>query len=109
MFNFTDVTKMNQDVMKAVTDSTSAATKGMQLVATETTEFTKKSYEDGAAVAEKLAGVKSFDKALEIQGEYAKTAYEAFVAQTTKISELYTNIAKDSYKPFETVAAKVKA
>ena len=31
---------------------------------------------------------KSFDKALEIQSDYMRSAYEGFVAQATKFSEL---------------------
>lgn len=109
MFNLADMTKMNQEVFNAMTASSSVATKGMQQLATEATEYTKKSYEDGAAVAEKLAGAKSFDKAFEIQTEYAKSAYESFVAQSTKVGELCTTIAKDAYAPFEAATAKVKA
>ena len=56
---------------------------------------------------EKLFGAKSLDKAIEIQTDYAKTAYEGFVAQATKIGELYSDLAKEAYKPFEAFAAKV--
>ena len=57
---------------------------------------------------EKLFGVKSFEKAIEVQTEYAKTAYEGFVAKASKISELYADLAKETYKPFETLMAKAK-
>ncbi|MBS0529826.1 MAG: phasin family protein, partial [Proteobacteria bacterium] len=56
--------------------------------------------------AEKLAGVKSLDKALEVQTEYAKSAYETFVAESQKIGELYADLAKQAYKPLEGFAAK---
>ena len=54
MFNLDQVTKMNQDVINAMTASSTVAQKGLQQIASETSEFTKKSYEDSAAVAEKL-------------------------------------------------------
>ena len=60
------------------------------------------------ATIEKLFGVKSFDKALEVQSEYAKSAYEGFVAEATKIGELYADFAKEAYKPFETALARAK-
>ena len=53
-----------------------------------------------------LAGVKTLDKAIEIQSDYVKTAFEGYVAQVTKIGELYAAIAKDAYKPFEGIVAK---
>jgi hypothetical protein len=55
-----------------------------------------------------LFGVKSLDKAIEVQTEYAKTAYEGFVAKASKIGELYADLAKETYKPFEVLMAKAK-
>ena len=52
--------------------------------------------------------MKSLEKAIEIQTDYAKQAYEGFVAEATKMSELYADIAKEAYKPFETIVAKPK-
>ena len=43
-----------------------------------------------------------------MQTEYAKTAYEGFVAKASKISELYADLAKETYKPFESLMAKAK-
>jgi hypothetical protein len=52
----------------------SAMTKGFQQITAEATEYSKKSYEDGTAVVEKLVSAKSLDKAIEIQTDYAKNA-----------------------------------
>ena len=87
--------------------SAGTCTKNMQAIATAYTDYAKKSYEEGAAFLEKLAGVRSLDKALEVQTDYAKTAYETFVAESTKIGELYKDIAKETYKPFEGFMAKM--
>ena len=78
-----------------------------QAIATAFGDFSKKSFEDGTAMFEKLATVKSFDKALEVQTEYAKSSYETFMAESKKIGELYTDLAKDAYKPFESAIAKM--
>ena len=109
MMNFDSTSKMSKEAMDSMLTTVSSMTKGFQRIAAETTEYSKKSYEDGAAVAEKLASAKSLDKAIEIQTDYAKSAYETFVAQATKMSELYADLAKEAYKPFEAAAAKVSA
>jgi hypothetical protein len=62
--------------------------------------------QDGKSFAEKLSGVKSLDKALEAQSEYAKTAYETFVADAQKIANLYGDLAKQAIKPLEGAVAK---
>jgi hypothetical protein len=51
-------------------------------------------------------GAKSLDKAVEIQSEYARDAYEALVAQTTRIGGIVTDMAKESCKPFEGIIAR---
>jgi hypothetical protein len=51
--------------------------------------------------------VKSLDKAIEVQTEFAKTAYETFVAESQKIGALYGDLAKQSYKPFGGFVAKM--
>lgn len=107
--NFEDLNKSGKEMMDNSLKSYAAMTKGMQTIATEATDYSKKSYEQGAAAFEKLAGSKSMEKAIEVQTEYAKSAYEAFVAQATKMGELYTSIAKDAYKPFEGAVAKATA
>jgi hypothetical protein len=79
---------------------------GIQAIATAYGDYTKKSFEDGKSYVEKLTGVKSLDKAVEVQTEYAKSAYETFVAESQKIAGLYTDLAKQTFKPLETVVSK---
>jgi hypothetical protein len=87
--------------------SLGAASKGLQAIAAEVTNYSKKSFEDGTAAVERLLGAKTLEKAVEIQSEYVKTAYEGFVTQATKMGELYADVAKEAYKPFEGYLAKV--
>ena len=104
--NLEDVQKLSKDNMDATMKSFGALSKASQAIATEVADYSKKSFEDSTKVMEKMFGAKSLDKAIEIQTDFAKTAYESFVAQATKIGELYADLAKESYKPFETYAAK---
>jgi len=84
-------------------------TKGVQQIATETTEYSKKSVESASAAFEKLVGAKSIDVALQVQGEFAKASYESFIAQSTKMGELYAGLAKEIFKPVEAAVAKATA
>ena len=54
-------------------------------------------------------GSKSLEKAMEVQTDYVKSAYEGFVSEATKLSTLYSDLAKETYKPFETAMAKSTA
>jgi hypothetical protein len=86
---------------------TGTASASFQALATAYGDYTKKSFEDTKSFVEKLSGVKSFDKAIEIQTEFAKTAYETFVTESQKIAALYNDLAKQSYKPFGGFVAKM--
>jgi hypothetical protein len=107
--NIEDFQKFNKDQLEAVTASAETVTKGVQQIAAEATDFSKKSFENSSAYVEKLLGVKSFDKALEVHTEFAKASYEGFVAQVTKFGELYSNLAKEAFKPVEGAIAKAQA
>ena len=77
-----------------------------QTLATAYGNYTKKSFEETKAFVEKLSGARSLDKAVEIQIEFAKQAYETFVTESQKIRELYRGLAKETYKPFEGFVAR---
>lgn len=86
--------------------STDGFAGGLQAIATAYAGYTKKSFADTKSFVEKLSGARSFDKMIEIQTEFAKTAYETFLAESQKIGALYGDLAKQSYKPFSGIAAK---
>lgn len=104
MNSFDDASKFMDTGMK----SFASLSRGLQAIANEATEYTKKSFEDGGAAIEKVLGAKSPEKALEIQVDYAKKAYEGFVTKATRMSELYAEVAKEAYRPFEAAVAKAK-
>ena len=103
-----EIQKLDKDGFDATVRSFGEMSNSFQAIATEVADYSKKAFEDGTAALEKMFGVKSLDKAIEVQTEYAKTAYEGFVAKASKIGELYADLAKETYKPFETLLAKAK-
>jgi hypothetical protein len=86
--------------------SENAVSVDFQTLATAYGNYTKKSFEQTQAFVEKLSGVRSLDKAVEIQTEFAKQAYETFVTESQKIRELYRGLTKRNLRPFEGMVAK---
>src|SRR5229473_1269859 len=78
----------------------------IQTIANAYSDYTRKSLEETTSFVEKLTGVRSLDKAIEIQAEFARQAYETFVAESQKICELYSELAKQIFKPFAGLLAK---
>ena len=109
MYNVEDFQKFGKQQFDAMTAATTTQSKGLQDIATETTDYSKKAIEANTAVVEKLLGAKTLDTAMQIQTDFAKSAFEGFVAQTTKLGELYSKLAKEAFKPVETIYAKAAA
>jgi hypothetical protein len=106
--DFAELQAVGKENVETAMKSAETMSKGAQAIAVEVADYSKKAFEDGTAALEKLFGVKSLEKAIELQSEYAKSSYEGFVAKATKIGELYTDLAKEGYKPFEAMMAKAK-
>lgn len=107
--NFEEMQKIGKENVDVALKSFGVASKGAQAIAAELADYSKKSFEEGTAAIEKLIGTKTLDKAIEVQTDYFKHAYEGFVTKATKIGELYADLAKETYKPFEGAIGKINA
>jgi phasin family protein len=101
--------KFSKDTVDAALASFGTWTKVAQAIAAEVADYSKKSVEGSASAWEKLLGAKTLENAMEVQREYLKSSYEEFVAKTTRLGELYVDLAKEAYKPFEGALAKASA
>jgi phasin family protein len=107
--NFEDMQKASKEQMDAFQTSATEVAKQIQAIAAENTEYAKKSLEQGSAFVEKLLGATKFEDALALNQEFAKASYEGFVAQATKLGELYANVAKEAFKPVEGAMSKLQS
>jgi hypothetical protein len=102
-----DTQKTINENVDATTRSFEGATKATQAIAAEVADYTRRSFEHGAKTMEKLLGARSLDKAVEVQTEYGRTAYEDYVSYATKLSQLYTDLTKEAFQSYQDFAAKV--
>lgn len=100
---FEDVQKVGIETVSRTLDSVGALSRGVQSLAAETAEFSRKSLEENAAHLETLAGVKSLERAIEMQTAFFRTSCEKMLGQAARFGELYVGLAKDVAKPFEDV------
>ncbi len=81
-------------------------TKGAQAMTVEVIDYTRKSAESSADAWEKLLGAKSLDGAFAVQSEFARSFYEGFVAEATKLGEIYVEHAREAYAPMQAAFAE---
>jgi len=103
---FEEFQKVGKDGFDATVRSFGEVNKGFQAIAAEITDYSKKAFEDSTKAFEQLIGAKSVEQAVEIQSQYAKKAYDTYVAEFSKLGEMYAGLAKDAYKPVEVAFTK---
>jgi phasin family protein len=106
---YEDFQKFGKQGMDAALKNFGTLSKGFEAIAVEIADFSKKQFEANSATFEKLVHVKTLDKAVEVQAEFAKQSFEGFVAHSTKVGQLVSNLTKEAVKPVETAIAQVTA
>lgn len=106
MQSFDDAGKFGKEFTDTGLKSFASVSKNMQAIAVEATDYSRRAFEQSSAAMEKVLQAKTPDKAIEAQIDFTRQAYEGFVSQATRVSQLYADLAKDAYKPFETLGAK---
>lgn len=79
--------------------SATAAQKGFESLSARTVAFQKDALEKHVAATKSLMTSKSVQEFVERQNDYAKSAFEAYVAELTTVSDLVAGMAKDTLQP----------
>jgi phasin family protein len=108
-----DAVAFQKDNLDAVVASSKLATAGVEKAAQHVAEMSRKGFEDASAALKAVAGAKTPAEFFTLQNDYAKSSYEAFVAETSKTSEATMKFFGEVFQPissrFAVAAEKVKA
>ena len=94
-----DATVFAKDNYDAVVKASETAVKAAEGLNAEVVAYAKKSVEEGVAAAKELAEIKTIPEFVERQTALAKTAFEGFVAEATKLGEMSNAAIQDVYAP----------
>jgi hypothetical protein len=104
-----DIQKLGKENYEAVLKSYGQVNQGFQEIGSSLTDYAKQAFADATVTFEKLVGAKTLEHAVEIQSQYAKAAYDNWMAEMTKVGEMYASVARDAYKPVEKAVEKTTA
>jgi phasin family protein len=99
--NYDQFLTYGKETAEAYARSASAAGKGVETFHNEFYAFSKKSIEDSIAATKALLGAKSVHEALELQSDFARSAFDEYVGQVSKFGEIFASTAKDSLEPLQ--------
>jgi hypothetical protein len=98
--------KVGKDGFGVAVRSFGEVNKGFQAITVEVTDYSKKAFEDGTRAFKQLMAAKSLEQAIEIQSRYAKKAYDTYIAEMSKLGEMYLGLTRNTYRPVESALAK---
>jgi phasin family protein len=93
---FADLTRGN---VEAIVASSKVAAKGVETLGQDAADYGRKSFEDASAALKSFAEVKSATDFFRLQGDYARSAFDAAVAESARMSETVLKLAGDVAEP----------
>ncbi len=96
---FSEASSFGKQNMEAWVASATAAQKGFETLSARAVAFQKAAIENHVAATKALMTSKSVQEFAEKQNDYAKGAFEAYVAEVTEVSELVQGLAKETLRP----------
>ena len=97
---------VGKESFDAVVRAYGEANQGLQAIAAELTDYSKNAVEDATRAFQQLVSAKSVEQAFEIQSQYAKRAYDGYIAEVSKLGEMWVDLAREAYKPVERAITK---
>ena len=101
--------RASQEGFDAVVRAYGETNKGLQAMATEVADYSKKAFEDATRAFQQLVTAKSAEQAFEMVSRICEKAYDAYIAEASKLGEMWTALAREAYKPIERAVAKTVA
>ena len=99
---FDTIQESAKDNAEACIESALTAGQGIQAANEQFLAYSKDAAAKSLETTKAIFASKSINEAIAIQNGFAKSAFEAYVGQIKKVSELYGRTAKDSIEPLKT-------
>ena len=104
-----ELAELGRGNVEAIVASSKVAAKGVEGLSQDAANYSRKSFEDASVAFKSFADVKSATDLFKLQGDFARSAFDAAVAQSARVSENMLKLAGDVAEPLTsryTVAAE---
>jgi phasin family protein len=90
-----------KETVEAYVRAANAAGKGVETLQNELYLYSKQSVEETVAATKAVLGAKSAHEAFEIQSDFAKSAFDAYVGQLNRVNEIMLSASKETFGPIQ--------
>ena len=104
-----ELAELGRGNVEAIVASSKVAAKGVEGLSQDAANYSRKSFENASSAFKSFAEVKSPTDFFKLQGDFARSAFDAAVAQSARVSENMLKLAGDVAEPLTsryTVAAE---
>ncbi|WP_440978888.1 phasin family protein [Sphingomonas pseudosanguinis] len=109
---FEDMIAFNKDNVEAMVESSKIAAKGAQTLGQGAADYAKRSFETATQTMQTLSSVKSPTEFMKLQSDFARSAFDSMVAETSRSTETMMKLAGEIAQPlsnrFAVAAEKMK-
>ena len=96
-----DYQKAMQSGFEVASRSIGEVNRGLQAIAAEMTDFSKRRFEDIFQSWEQLLRARSFGDVVDAQARYAQRAYDAYTSEMSKLGKMYVGTTHSASEPIE--------
>lgn len=97
--NFDQISDFNRENVEAMIVSSNIVAKGFEVIGKEIAAFAQQAAEANMAAAKKLSSAKNPQEMMDLQTEWAKTAFDGFVAESTKLQDISVKVSNQAVQP----------
>lgn len=98
---YDQINSLAQGNYEAVTKSFGIISKGLEDVSKAWADYTKVSVDTTMSFGKQVLGAKSLNEFVDLQNTFTKSAFDTFVAESTKISEMSVKTASEAIEPIK--------
>ena len=96
---FSELTEFNKGNIEAMVESSKITARGLETMGQDAASYAKSSMESATAAMRSFAGVKSPTEFMKLQADFARQAFDAMVAQTSRSTEASLKLAGEVAQP----------
>ena len=94
-----EMSEFGKGNVEAVVESTKIAARGIEAMGQDAAAYTRKSFEGATAAIRTLAAVKSPTEFMKLQSDYARSMFDAMIAETSRSTEAMLKLAGEVAQP----------
>ncbi len=99
--SYDEAAAMNKESVDAMVKAGEVLTKGAESVGKAYFDFAQSSAEAGVEASKAMITAKTVKDLVDIQSEFARTSFDNFLAESTRLSEMSVKVANEAFEPLK--------